>query len=215
MPLTVSSTGVPASLINTSARGFGGKGMWIAWSFRRTCHPRPDMASTFPSTSDCRISIAGSMRSTRMHSLMRAGIIRTVIDCCMPLILDSITFQRSSLQTWCRPRGLSAFERSAAPPWTYRWFFLGLEKTLSPPSAFARFSARFSRIVLPVFFDVALLGALPDIFHSFSIFGMTSPYLLIFLKPVSEFHGPGFAVFLAFSPPQLWLGGLVIASVAA
>ncbi|MFK0038243.1 hypothetical protein ACIQTW_00215 [Paenarthrobacter sp. NPDC090517] len=49
---------------------------------------------------------------------------------------------------------------------TYRWFFRGFEKRFSLPSAFALFSALFSVMVFPDFFDLALLGDFPDIFCS-------------------------------------------------
>ncbi|WP_309073450.1 hypothetical protein [Paenarthrobacter sp.] len=52
----------------------------------------------------------------------------------------------------------------------YRWFFRGFEKRFSLPSAFALFSALFSRIVFPDFFDLALLGDFPDILCSL-VFG--------------------------------------------
>lgn len=55
--------------------GFSGKGMDLAWSFRNACQPRPDMASTFPSTNACRLARHNPISSILTGSWSRAGTI--------------------------------------------------------------------------------------------------------------------------------------------
>ncbi|NQD89515.1 hypothetical protein HP499_17160 [Paenarthrobacter sp. CM16] len=73
------------------------------------------------------------------------------------------------------------------PTWrarNYRRLFRGLMKMFSLPAVLARFSARFSRMVFPGFFDFALSGDFPDIPITPFVVALSSPYLLLFLMPV-------------------------------
>lgn len=199
MPLTVSSKGVPASRIKTSARGFRGNGMWIAWSFRRTCHPRPEMASTFPATIDWHISIAGSICSIRMRSLRRAGMIRTVTNCCC-MVFNYRFFSQSG----ARSRKHGARPGRCSP-------FTAVSPLTDLPLAFPWFGKEdFAALSLGSFFGTFLENCLtcllrsdttrrfPGHFLLLRYLAMTSPYLLIFLKPVTEFSDSISQPFYAF-----------------
>ena len=71
---------------------------------------------------------------------------------------------------------------------SYRWFFRGLTNTRSLVSAFALFSARFSRIDFPDFFAPVLRGDFPDIvIHRLSVsIPQTIPTLFFKANPSPE-----------------------------